>query len=166
MSEKPTKIIPFIPHYKRGNNEVVLETESDFYDRLGNKARVTKVVYRDNKGKFHEETIRVKWEQLIDIKKTVPEKVHLVRAYISLMVCSNGLFFYTTLAMSNGVVSTPKCSKELYKALYDVFYFANMFGIEPDIYEPSEHVSAAEIAAAYEEISLLVESKKNRKSDM
>lgn len=51
----------FIPHYKRDGNEIVLEFEETFYDRSGNKALLTRIVYRNKKGNFHIETIRVKW---------------------------------------------------------------------------------------------------------
>lgn len=51
----------FIPHYKRDGNETVLEFEETFYDRSGNKALLTRIVYKNKKGKFNIETIRVQW---------------------------------------------------------------------------------------------------------
>lgn len=52
---------PFIPHYKRDGNEVVLEFQETFYDRAGNSALLTRIVYKTKKGKFNIETIRVQW---------------------------------------------------------------------------------------------------------
>lgn len=51
----------FVPHYKREGNVVVMEFQETFYDRLGNKALLTRVVYQDKKNKYHLETIRVAW---------------------------------------------------------------------------------------------------------
>lgn len=58
----------FIPHYKRDGNEVVMEFEETFYDRSGNKALLTKVLYKTKKGNFHQETIRVKWLEFVNIR--------------------------------------------------------------------------------------------------
>lgn len=51
----------FIPHYSRDGNEIVLRFEETFYDRSGNKALLTKVVYKTKKGSFHIDTIQVVW---------------------------------------------------------------------------------------------------------
>lgn len=59
---KPRKIVPIIPFYKADGCTVVREWQEEFEDRAGNKATLTKLIYRNNKGKLSEEiVIRVKW---------------------------------------------------------------------------------------------------------
>ena len=167
MSDKPVKIVPYVPHYARGGNEVLMEQERTFYDRSGNHALVTSVVYRDKKGVIHQEDIRVKWLNIKPAVKVEKPKVTVERVYISLMVCSNGLFFYTTLQMSDGRRETPSHSKELYRALYEIATWANTFDIEPDVYLSNEYVSETDVQAAYKEIKRMVERLKmsrNQKS--
>lgn len=167
MSEdtvKNAKVVPYIPHYARGGNEVLMEHERDFYDRSGNHARVTSVVYRDKKGAIHQEDIRVKWLEIKPAIKSEKSKITVKRAYINKMVCSNGLFFYATLELSDGRIESPSSSKDLYRSLYTIAYWADMFGIEPDVYAPDDHVSADDVKAAYEKIELMVEVLKTKKT--
>lgn len=69
----------FIPHYKREGNEVIHKYESDFHDRNGNKAILTNIIYKDKKGKHHQEVIAVKWISIKEIKpSTVKIKSHII----------------------------------------------------------------------------------------
>lgn len=62
--KKPTKVEPHLPFYASNGNKVVKEWHEPFVDRAGNQATVTKVIYKDKKGKEHEATIRVKWHDV------------------------------------------------------------------------------------------------------
>lgn len=155
MSNSEPKIKPYIPHYAREGNTVVLESERDFYDRMGNYAKVTRVVYLDKKGKYHEEDIRVKWIKFVDIKKK-KELVHVVKAYVSTMKASNGVFFYSNLEFSNGHVKTVQESSDLCHVLYDIHHWAKILGIKPDVYVPNQHVSVETVEAAYREVRFLL----------
>lgn len=83
--------------------EEVFRTEVDFYDRLGNHAILTKVVYRDKKGKFSEQVVRVQWVSFIDIKKLT----YITRVSVAVNKCSNGVFFLTAVRNNHGELSTP-----------------------------------------------------------
>ena len=85
---------------KKSKLEEVLRTEVDFYDRLGNHAVLTKVVYRDKKGKFSEQVIRVKWISFIDNKKMT----YITSVSVAVNKCSNGIFFLTVVKNNHGEV--------------------------------------------------------------
>jgi len=59
---KVTKIIPHIPYYLADGNVVLKKWKESFVDRLGNKAELTKVLFRTKKNKENEVVIQVKWE--------------------------------------------------------------------------------------------------------
>lgn len=61
---KVPKIEPHIPFYAANGNKVVQEWTEPFVDRVGNKATITRVIYKDKKGKEHEATIRVQWHDV------------------------------------------------------------------------------------------------------
>lgn len=56
------KIIPHIPYYLAEGNTVVRKWKELFVDRMGNKATLTKVLFRTKKNKESECVIQVKWE--------------------------------------------------------------------------------------------------------
>jgi hypothetical protein len=59
---KATKIIPHIPYYLADGNIVLRKWKEPFIDRIGNKAELTKVLFRTKKNKENEVVITVKWE--------------------------------------------------------------------------------------------------------
>jgi hypothetical protein len=56
------KIIPHIPYYLAEGNVVLKKWREPFVDRMGNKAELTKVLFRMKKNKENEVVIIVKWE--------------------------------------------------------------------------------------------------------
>jgi len=61
MAGKEIKVIPHIPFYKQNGSVVIREWQEDFEDRLGNKAVLTHIEYKDKKNKISTAVIRVKW---------------------------------------------------------------------------------------------------------
>jgi len=62
---KVIKIIPHIPHipyYLADGNVVLKKWKEGFVDRMGNKAKLTKVLFRTKKNKESESVIQVTWE--------------------------------------------------------------------------------------------------------
>ena len=59
---KTVKIIPHIPYYLAEGNVVLRKWKEPFVDRMGNKAELTKVLFRTKKNKESEAVIQVKWE--------------------------------------------------------------------------------------------------------
>lgn len=56
------RIVPFLPYYSSNGNIVLKEWQEPFEDRLGNRAILTKIVYRDKKGKISDEIVsKVRW---------------------------------------------------------------------------------------------------------
>jgi hypothetical protein len=62
MTMKVIKIIPHIPYYLAEGNVVLNKWREPFVDRMGNKAVLTKVLFRTKKNKESVATIQVKWE--------------------------------------------------------------------------------------------------------
>lgn len=56
------KVIPHIPYYLADGNIVLRKWRESFVDRVGNKAELTKVLFRTKKNKENEVVIIVKWE--------------------------------------------------------------------------------------------------------
>lgn len=61
MAGKEIKVIPHIPFYKQNGCSVVKEWQENFTDRVGNKAILTHIEYKDKKDRIHTCVIRVKW---------------------------------------------------------------------------------------------------------
>ena len=61
MSE--AKIMPHIPYYLADGNVLIKKWKESFTDRLGNKATLTKVIFRTKKNKENEAVIQVSWEK-------------------------------------------------------------------------------------------------------
>lgn len=59
---KVNKITPHIPYYLADGNIVLRKWKEPFIDRIGNKAELTKVLFRTKKNKENEVVIIVKWE--------------------------------------------------------------------------------------------------------
>lgn len=59
---KVNKIIPHVPYYLTEGNVIQKKWREPFVDRVGNKAELTKVLFRTKKGKENEVVIQVKWE--------------------------------------------------------------------------------------------------------
>ena len=59
---KVNKITPHIPYYLTDGNIVLKKWKESFVDRMGNKAELTKVLFRTKKNKENEVVIQVKWE--------------------------------------------------------------------------------------------------------
>jgi len=59
---KQATIIPHIPYYLADGNTLVKKWKESFTDRLGNKAMLTKVVFKTRKDKLNEAVVRVEWE--------------------------------------------------------------------------------------------------------
>jgi hypothetical protein len=59
---KVIKIIPHIPYYLADGNVVLKKWKEGFVDRMGNKAELTKVLFRTKKNKENVVVIRVRWE--------------------------------------------------------------------------------------------------------
>lgn len=62
MAGKTIKIITHIPYYLADGNVVLKKWKESFTDRKGNKAELTKVLFRTKKNKENECVIQVKWE--------------------------------------------------------------------------------------------------------
>lgn len=67
MSEKEfdnhlKTIIPHLPIWKKDGATVTDRIESDFIDRIGNKAIVSTVLWKDKKGSSKESIAWVRWE--------------------------------------------------------------------------------------------------------
>lgn len=56
------KIIPHIPYYLTDGNVVLKKWREPFVDRMGNRAELTKVLFKTKKNKENEAVIQVKWE--------------------------------------------------------------------------------------------------------
>lgn len=56
------KIIPHIPYYLTDGNTLVRKWTEPFVDRMGNKATLTKVVFKTKKNKENIAVIQVCWE--------------------------------------------------------------------------------------------------------
>ena len=54
-------ITPILPIWAKDGASVTDRIESDFTDRVGNKARVLKVLWKDKKNKPHESIAWVRW---------------------------------------------------------------------------------------------------------
>lgn len=61
MAGKEIKVIPHTPFYKQNGCSVVKEWQENFTDRVGNKAILTHIEYKDKKDRIHTCVIRVKW---------------------------------------------------------------------------------------------------------
>lgn len=59
---KVNKITPHIPYYLADGNVVLSKWREFFVDRMGNKAELTKVLFRTKKNKENVAVIRVNWE--------------------------------------------------------------------------------------------------------
>ena len=59
---KIVKIIPHVPYYLAEGNVVLRKWKEPFVDRMGNKAELTKVLFRTKKNKENVAVIQVKWE--------------------------------------------------------------------------------------------------------
>lgn len=59
---KVNKIIPHIPYYLADGNTVLKKWRESFVDRVGNKAELTKVLFRTKKNKENEVVMQVNWE--------------------------------------------------------------------------------------------------------
>ena len=59
---KVNKITPHVPYYLADGNIVLRKWKESFVDRMGNKAELTKVLFRTKKNKESEVVIQVKWE--------------------------------------------------------------------------------------------------------
>ena len=62
IAGKMIKVKPHIPYYLADGNVVLRKWKESFTDRMGNKAELTKVVFRTKKNKENVAVIRVKWE--------------------------------------------------------------------------------------------------------
>ena len=54
-------ITPILPIWAKDGASVTDRVESDFFDSVGNGARVMKVLWKDKKGKSHESIAWVMW---------------------------------------------------------------------------------------------------------
>lgn len=60
--ENGKPIVPFLPYYCSNGNLVIRMWDEPFEDRNGNKAMLTKLVYKDKKGKISDEIVSiVRW---------------------------------------------------------------------------------------------------------
>lgn len=59
---KVVKIIPHVPYYLADGNVVRSKWKEPFVDRVGNKAILTKVLFKTKKNKESEVVIQVTWE--------------------------------------------------------------------------------------------------------
>ena len=59
---KVNKIIPHTPYYLADGNVVLSKWKESFVDRMGNKAELTKVLFRTKNNKENVAVIHVKWE--------------------------------------------------------------------------------------------------------
>lgn len=132
--------------------EEVFRTEVDFYDRLGNHAILTKVVYRDKKGKFSEQVVRVQWVSFIDIKKLT----YITRVSVAVNKCSNGVFFLTAVRNNHGELSTPFESESLEEVLFDAHEVAAFYHQKPVPFTDDKWITKAEIKQAYANIENLL----------
>jgi len=137
---------------KNGKLEEVLRTEVDFYDRLGNHAVLTKVVYRDKKGKFSEQVVKVNWISFIDIKKLT----YITSVSVVVNKCSNGVFFLTAVKNNHGDVSYPFESDDLEKVLFDAHEVAAFYHQKPKPFTDDKWISKDEIQQAYKSIQQIL----------
>lgn len=137
---------------KNAKLEEVLRTEVDFYDRLGNHAILTKVVYRDKKGKFSEQVVKVNWVSFIDIKKLT----YITSVSIAVNKCSNGVFFLTSVKNNRGEVSYPFESESLEQVLFDAYEVAAFYNQKPVPFTNDQWISKEEIKAAYAAVERLL----------
>jgi hypothetical protein len=133
---------------KKAKLEEVFRTEVDFYDRLGNHAVLTKVVYRDKKGKFSEQVVKVEWISFIDIKKLT----YITSVSVAVNKCSNGVFFLTAVRNNHGDVSYPFESESLEKVLFDAHEVAAFYHQKPVPFTDDKWISKDEIQQAYKNI--------------
>lgn len=54
-------ITPYLPPWSANGNIPLRMWEESFVDRMNNRAIITKVEYKDKKGKLHEMVAFVKW---------------------------------------------------------------------------------------------------------
>lgn len=59
---KVNKTTPHIPYYLADGNILLKKWKESFVDRVGNKAELTKVLFRTKKNKENEVVIIVRWE--------------------------------------------------------------------------------------------------------
>lgn len=137
---------------KKSKLEEVLRTEVDFYDRLGNHAVLTKVVYRDKKGKFSEQVIRVKWISFIDNKKMT----YITSVSVAVNKCSNGIFFLTVVKNNHDEVLYPFESESLENVLFDAYEVAAFYHQKPKPFTDDKWITKAEIKQAYANIENLL----------
>lgn len=137
---------------KKSKLEEVLRTEVDFYDRLGNHAVLTKVIYRDKKGKFSEQVIRVKWISFIDNKKMT----YITSVSVAVNKCSNGIFFLTVVKNNHGEVLYPFESESLENVLFDAYEVAAFYHQKPKPFTDDKWITKAEIKQAYANIENLL----------
>jgi hypothetical protein len=137
---------------KKSKLEEVLRTEVDFYDRLGNHAILTKVIYRDKKGKFSEQVIRVQWVEFIDIKKLT----YITSVSIAVNKCSNGVFFMTAVRNNHGDVSYPYESEDLENVIFDAHEVAAFYHQKPKPFTDDKWISKEKIKEAYKNIERLL----------
>lgn len=147
MSTKPTE-----ETIKKSKLEEVLRTEVDFYDRLGNHAVLTKVVYRDKKGKFSEQVIRVQWISFIDNKKMT----YITSVSVAVNKCSNGVFFLTAVKNNHGEVSYPFESDSLEDVLFDAYEVAAFYHQKPKPFTDDKWISKDKIKEAYINVEKLI----------
>lgn len=62
MIMRVIKIVPHIPYYLADGNVVLSKWKESFIDRMGNKAELTKVLFRTKKNKENVAVIQVNWE--------------------------------------------------------------------------------------------------------
>lgn len=133
--------------------EEVFRTEVDFYDRLGNHAVLTKVVYRDKKGKFSEQVVRVQWVSFIDIKKLT----YITSVSVAVNKCSNGVFFLTAVKNNHGELSFPFESESLEQVLFDAHEVAAFYHQKPIRFTDDKWISKDEIKEAYANVERLLD---------
>lgn len=138
---------------KKSKLEEVLRTEVDFYDRLGNHAVLTKVVYRDKKGKFSEQVVKVQWISFIDIKKLT----YITSVSVAVNKCSNGVFFLTAVKNNHGEFSYPFESESLEQVLFDAHEVAAFYHQKTIRFTDDKWISKEEIKEAYANIERLLD---------
>lgn len=55
------KVVPYYPYFHRAPNKFVRYEKCDFDDGHGNKAEVTKAIYKDKNGNLQEADAFIKW---------------------------------------------------------------------------------------------------------
>ena len=151
MSQKDKQDKPVV--LNKNGMEEMLRTEVDFYDRHGNHAILTKVVYRDRKGKFSEQVVKVQWLSFVPISRLT----YIVKVSVKTMKCSNGVFFLTTLTNNHGEELTPYESTDLDKALFEAHDWAKFFHSKAEKYTNTQWITQKEINQAYKDIEFLVD---------